>query len=148
MSVAIIGAGMTGLLAAKACMDKGIVPTILSANKPNPGHGVRYLHDNCGLPLKPIEIETAFVGYGDRFMRWDKTDQKAMADLYAFKTGASQTNNSIHRSVKTVTAYDWMDAWGMLQGLRIIEDEVLPSDVRGLSREFDLVINTAPLNKI
>ena len=28
MSVAIIGAGMTGLLAAKACMDKGIVPTI------------------------------------------------------------------------------------------------------------------------
>ena len=54
MSVAIIGAGMTGLLAAKACMDKGIMPTILSATKPNPGHGVRYLHDNCGLPLKPM----------------------------------------------------------------------------------------------
>lgn len=148
MSVAIIGAGMTGLLAAKACMDKGIMPTILSATKPNPGHGVRYLHDNCGLPLKPIEIETAFVGYGDKFMRWNKADQRAMAELYAIKTGASQTNNSIHRSVKTVTAYNWMDAWNMLQGLRIIESEVLPDDMRGLSRKFDLVINTAPLNKI
>ena len=36
----------------------------------------------------------------------------------------------------------------MLQGLRITEYEVQPSDMPGLSRRFDLVINTAPLNKI
>lgn len=148
MSVAIIGAGMTGLLAAKACLDKHITPTIFSATKPNPGYGVRYLHDRCGLPLQPIEIETAFVGVGDRLLRWDHADQRAMAQLYAFKTGASQTNNSIHRSTKTVIAYSWMDAWNMLQGMRISEREILPEDMRILSNKFDLVINTAPLNKI
>lgn len=148
MKVTIIGAGMTGLLAAKACIDCGIMPQVISATKPHPGHGVRYLHDACGLPINPIEIETAFVGYGSQFMRWDNADQRAMAQLYAMKTGASQTNNSIHRSVKTVEAYNWMEAWGLLQGLRITEDNVEPRDMRMLSRGNDLVINTAPLNKV
>ena len=148
MSVAIIGAGMTGLLAAKACLDKGITPTIFSAAKPHPGYGVRYLHDNCGLPLKPIEIETAFVGFGDKFMRWDNADHRVMAELYAIKTGASKTNNSIHRSEKITTAYNWMDAWNMLQGMWIVDLEIKPEDMKTLSKKFDLVISTAPLNKV
>ena len=148
MNVTIIGAGMAGLLAAKACMDCGIVPQVISATKPHPGYGVRYLHDACGLPISSFEIETAFVGYGKWFMRWDNVSQNAMAQLYAQKTGASLTNNSIHRSVKTVKAYNWMEAWNMLQGLRIIDDKVEPQDMKYLSRGNDLVINTAPLNMI
>lgn len=148
MSVAIIGAGMTGLLSAKACLDRGITPTIFSATEPNPGHGVRYLHDRCGLPLKPIEIETAFMGFGGQFLRWNNAVPRAMAELYAMKTGASPTNNSIHRSEKITTAYSWMDAWNMLQGMRIENREILPEDMRRLSDKYDLVVNTAPLNKI
>jgi len=143
--VCIIGAGMAGLLSAKACLDNGIEPSIFSSDGYTSGYGVRYLHDNCGLPIKPIKIETAFVGYGMHFLRWDEADKSAMSTLYAMKTGASARNNSIHRSEKFVEAYDWAEAFNMLHGFRIEKKTIVPSDMAVLQRLFDLVICTAPL---
>lgn len=148
MKVAIIGAGMTGLLAAKAFIDNGIIPKIYTDAEPSPGHGIRYLHDSCGLPVNTVEVETAFVGYGNKFFRWDDVSKTAMAELYSGKTGSSPRNNSVHRSVKTVKAYDWMDAWYLLQGMRVEKHEVVPGEIDVMSKDFDLVVNTAPLFKI
>lgn len=145
MKVAIIGAGMTGLLSAKAFMDNGIIPNIYTDSEPSPGYGIRYLHDSCGLPIKSVEVETAFVGYGKKFLRWEDVSKTAMAQLYSNKTGSSQRNNSVHRSVKTVKAYDWMGAWYMLQGMRTEKHKVTPEEIGEMSKEFDIVVSTAPL---
>ena len=145
MNVAIVGAGMIGHLAAKACFDNGIYPQVFSHDEGKPGFGVRYLHDACGLPLSHIEIETAFYVGPQEILRFKEADLEEMAEEYAKKTGASRTNNSVHRSVEKVKAYDWYDAWGLLQGLHVNKIFVNNGFMKRLSREFDLVVNTAPL---
>lgn len=145
MNVAIVGAGMIGHLAAKACLDNDIYPQVFSRDGGAPGYGVRYLHDACGLRLNPIEIETAFYVGPNDIRRFCDVDLEEMAGLYAKKTGASRTNNSVHRSVEKVKAYNWYDAWDLLQGLRVNKIFVNNSFMKRLSREFDLVVNTAPL---
>lgn len=148
MRVTIIGAGMTALLAAKACYDEGVKPVILSKDQPNPGYGVRYLHAQCGLPMKPIMVKTSFMSYFRRHKSWDDVDVNAMAQLYANKTGSSQTNNSVHRSAKYIKAYDWYEAWSLLQGFQWTQHTVTPQEIPRLSLENDLVICTAPLPRI
>lgn len=139
---------MSGLLAAKACMDMHVDFDMYDKGKPSPGNGVRYLHDSCGLPIKPIFIETAFVGPKNKFFTFGEVDLNAMAEFYHLKTGASEKNNSVHRSKRLVKAYDWYDAWNMLQGIQVRPYEADDERMYALSRRYDVVFLTAPLNKV
>lgn len=150
MDVAIVGSGMAGLLAAKACIDFGIRPDIFSNNK-KPDYstgGVRYLHDDCGLPIRPFTIRTMFLLDHDTLAEYNENEKGKWAALYAKKTGSSAENNSVHRSEAEIQAYRWDLAFDLLQGLPIIQKHVGNSEIRRMSREYDLVVNTAPLPSV
>ncbi len=140
----ILGAGMSGLLAAKACRDMGEDYLILEVDPfPREQLGLHYLHDPCGCPVTGQKVYNIIVG---QQLGYEPFVQ------YAKKMGISE-NNSLKGLPATVDAWHFQDAydylWNMAAGAgKIMLNRVTPELVDLLLEEGRQVFNTVPLHKI
>lgn len=98
----ILGAGIAGLLAAKAIEEAGEEFTMLDQN---PGltnmNGLHYLHDPCGLRLKKLTVYNLVLS--------DTNDPNPPYIQYANKIGVPE-KNSVRETPLTTDAYDMRQA--------------------------------------
>ena len=138
---AIFGAGITGLLAAKAINDSGGSFKIFDKSAPSQDSaGLHYLHRNCGLPLEKATICNVLVG---------AKSGVDPAEIYGRKIfGAEvQPSNSLMRLPAYNTIYDIRAAKDMLleQYGGCVELTNINRDVaKVVCAEFDYVISTIP----
>lgn len=142
--VAIIGAGMVGRLVAHACDDSGISYDMFTEAMPGPGFGVRYLHESCNLPLHHLDIHTYIMDEDGLHDHWEQ-DKARYAERYAKLVGSSPTNNSVHRAAETTFAYDWYDAFAMLEPHNVIFGSISRTHMDALSKVYEYVFSTIPL---
>lgn len=141
MKVAILGAGMTGLLAAKALAEHDIEFTLYDKN-PNEGvsssQGLHYLHDNCNLPLKPQIVHNYIIGC---------KDGEHPHEQYSRKLG-TPLNNSLVELPAFSMVYNFQEAYKIL--LHLMKGNIQRCNfeadmLKYFLEKFDLVISTLPL---
>ena len=147
MKVCILGAGMAGMLAAKACEDARVDYEVLS-DSPQEERGVRYLHDPCGLPIKPSKVETFVIMPNKHVKRINDLDLAIVGEWYGSKTGSSLRNNSLTRSVPVAEVYDWYHAKNLLHGIQVTPCHIRPEDMKYLSSVNNLLVSTVPLKSV
>lgn len=147
MKVCILGAGMAGMLAAKACEDARVDYEVLS-EAPQEERGVRYLHDPCGLPIKPSKVETLVIMPNKHIKRIDDLDLAIVGEWYGSKTCSSLRNNSLTRSVPVAEVYDWYHAKKLLHGIQVTPCHIRPEDMKYLSSVNNLLVSTVPLKSV
>lgn len=147
MKIAVLGSGITGLLAAKACIDCSInnKMAIFDIQRENPRAGLHYLHDNCNLPLKESYIQNIVIGI-------DKDSQLSPDYYYSVKLYDGKTSST---SISTLQAYS--KVYNMLEAYNVLHNSLahlfvncnnLTLNVLNLCKTFDLVISTIPVNNI
>jgi hypothetical protein len=145
MKVAILGAGMSGLLAAKACMDNKVEDfTIFDKNPKQAAEGrfagLHYLHDNCGLPLRREFVRNMVLGF---------TDRLTPSEAYAFKLHLPDGPNSVDKLQAVNVIYNPAKAHELLWewlGHHVVEYSVSGATINDLRRKkFDLTLSTVPL---
>lgn len=142
MRVAILGAGVAGLMSAQALTDLGIdhdlydreIPTIAKAK------GLHYLHDNCGLPLRWITVHNYVIGVEEGAIP---------SEQYSRKVGNSKNNSLVNLPAFNI-GYDFRQAFNLLveaHSSKVIEKDVDKSFVDKVLDEgiYDYVISTIPL---
>lgn len=143
--IAILGAGISGLLAARALEvigfnDFKIFDRDVDAHRMK---GVHYLHDGCGLGLLPVTLYNVVMC----------NDQLSIpADLYAYKIFGDNPppTNSMQKLKVYESIYDMRDAHAMLfdhYANKIFERSIDRKELENLSKEYDYVISTLPSNK-
>ena len=157
MNVAIIGAGPAGLLAAWGAATSGAEVRIFDPNPaPLPDRilGLQYLHELCGLPVE--EVRKLELWYqiipnnpeGGAFIR------PQLRRAYNFKLGRplEEVNSTSHITAGPGHVYSLKDAYTFLHHqfrYDILTRAVTWDEINGeLSKDFDIVINTAPLDKL
>jgi len=147
MKVAVLGAGPAGLLASWAVIDAGHELTTFEKSPRKPDGltaGVYYLHSDCNLPLRRREVDV--IGSGG-------TTEEERRENYRRKVYGEQTVPvSIPGHRQTDIAYDGMQAlalcWDVVHPFIVHEKLRHWIDVVGLSKNYDLVVNTVPLNAL
>ena len=141
MRVAVLGAGMAGLLAGKALTDNGVDFDIFDKN-PREGasgnHGLHYLHDNCGLPLQPRIVSNYIMGC---------EDGRLPHEQYSEKLGTPLNNSLVDLPAYSVV-YNFQEAYGILfqmMGSKVQHLEIVPGMLRSLLERYDYVVSTVPL---
>ena len=148
MRTVILGAGMSGLVAAKALYDMGETDFCIydkCVANVSQQKGLHYLHGNCNLPLEPHRLENlvfkpldmeveANVQYSRKVWGNDKVLNNSLVDL------PSQTN-----------VYDFRKAFDILQhkfGICVGKATVDRGFVRACQHEFDFIICTIPMQVV
>lgn len=141
MRVAILGAGMAGMLAAKALQESGISCLLFDKN-PQQGAsnnvGVHYLHDPCGLELEPKIIRNYLIGCEDGCLPHEQYSEKLGTPL----------NNSLVDLPSYQVAYSFQEAHRLLRKRfedKVIKLDIKPSTLFRLMKDCDKVISTIPL---
>jgi len=148
MNVAILGSGMSGLIAAKALVDEGVntfnIYDRCVANV-SQQKGLHYLHGNCNIPLDPHRLENLVV---------KPPDMAVEANVqYSQKVWGNDKvlNNSLVDLPAETTVYDFREAFGILMTQfehKIRKVNVSKDVVRLFQQDYDLVISTIPLQVI
>lgn len=140
--IAILGAGMAGLLAAKALRDCGhreitIYDKSMEAKRLR---GLHYLHDDCGLIMMGHYISNLVVGC---------SPEKPPAAEYAKKIFGGNPPPS--NSVQTLPAYNKiysMDEAHLMLLHRyagyVVQEEISRKNIRELCKKHKFVISTIP----
>jgi hypothetical protein len=145
MIVAILGAGMSGMVAAKALDDMSIGFDIYDKLETNVSQqkGLHYLHGDVGLGLQPHRVKN--------FVTRDVKQQ--MPDYYTYSVkvwGAPIVlNNSMRNLPEDTIVYNFGEAYTMLSkkyDARIIKLEYKPGMLSAFQSDYDLVISTLPLS--
>jgi len=146
MSIAIIGSGMAGLLAAKALEDKGIKNFEIYDKSPGKGAsgavGLHYLHNRCGLPLKTERIQNVVIGDS----KWKPPSVAYNDKIWGMMEHPD--SNSLEQLVATNEIYNFGKAYKMLY--EIYSDRIMESEIKGLSgmkrlaNAHDYVLTTIP----
>jgi hypothetical protein len=144
MRVAILGAGMSGMVAMKALDDMGINADIYDKCEPNVSQqkGLHYLHGDINLPLAPFKLKNLVI----------RPDNNVIDDnmLYSMKVWGnnSMLNNSLVSLPDETTVYDFVFAYEWLLDMysgKITKMDIKKSLLCGLKAEYELVISTIPL---
>lgn len=143
IKVGILGAGITGLLAAEALHTLGIDYQIMDREPTKPGGGfagLHYLHDACGMNLGRGVVFNFVAGYNPRIGTLPH-------EQYAEKVGLP-VNNSMERLKTYEVVYDMEGAHQKLlirHGHKIMKMEADSEILDKLVFYFDRVISTIPL---
>lgn len=146
MSVCVIGCGMSGLLAAKAVkdFDPNIYLMILdkSENAISQQKGLHYLHDNCGLELKPYTVKN--------FVNVPTDSVESNNVLYSKKVWGSDNvlNNSLVNLPAKVEIYNFKEAFDILTkqfSKYVVECNFNLGMIKKLQSEYDMIISTIPM---
>lgn len=136
--IAILGAGLSGMLAAKALEDSGfegqydILTKEISCPK-----GYTFLHDNCNMDLDDVLIEVVQIGSKKAYKRKLNYEQKVNA---SWKTGLKKywlhghdACEAMYKIVEKV--YD-----------KIVYTRTDKDKIDFLKKTYDKIISTIPLN--
>lgn len=144
MNVCILGAGMSGMVAAKALDDMGIEFDIFDKCETNVSQqkGLHYLHGDVGLQLIPFRLKNLVIK--------DVFDDRMDNYIYSIKIwGNTQIlNNSMVNLPAETNVYDFRHAYEMLTdyyGERVVKMDIQKSMLTGLQHEYDMIISTIPL---
>lgn len=144
MNVCILGAGMSGMVVAKALDDMDIEFDIYDKCETNVSQqkGLHYLHGDINLPLKPFKLKNLVI----RPTEIDVRDNV----LYSMKVwgNANMLNNSLVDLPEEINVYDFRHAYEILTDYyseRVIKMDIQRSMLSGLQHEYDLIISTIPL---
>jgi hypothetical protein len=141
--VCILGCGPSGLLAALAVEQAGIIPHIISPKKKSVIRGAQYLHKAIpDLTSPDPDGHVKFLKLGSEQVYAHKIYGNALAN-----TSWSQFQHGEVRPLWYLReTYDWL--WDHFEGA--IEDyEVTPDEIDGdLLVQFEYVLSTAPLKAI
>lgn len=140
-TVAILGCGPAGLLAAHAAYEAGESVTIYSKKKPSPIGGAQFLHRAIpGLTSDNPDGLVNFLHVGDPAVYAEKVygDPKAETSWGSYADGHHEIWN-MHQAYQKL--------WRRYEHL-IIEWEVTPEFVKGLLDSFDIVMSAIPLRGI
>jgi hypothetical protein len=147
--ITILGCGISGLLAAKACEDSGKDFQIMSTSIVKPrAIGFQYLHDNCGLDIPKHNLTEQIVPF--------YTSEEIRKYLYSNKVYG---NINVPCSMDKVTGeisckiiYSLDDAISMLwnkYSSKITTAYVNGiEDLQNLSSKCDKLICTVPMNQL
>jgi len=141
MTVAILGAGMSGWMAALA-LERVNKPFVIYAREvPDGPSGSCYLHDACGLPIPQLPITVHFVGHGK--------ETPELAYARKMQTSPWEVRKAWNTWVKPVIhGYCWDHALSLLTAR--YRDRVKPvtitcHDLQGLLDTHEAVVSTIPL---
>ena len=142
LKVAILGSGPSGLMAYWACLNRGVYPQIISDSaKMSIVEGFQYLHEPCGLPLKPNSLLHQIIP--------NNCDLKVASENYSQKVyDDTQMKNNVRCGYQEI--YNLREAINFLYN--IAKDQMLNlritsiADVNSLSTKYDLVFSSIPFN--
>ncbi|HKL23423.1 MAG TPA: hypothetical protein VJ895_01595 [Candidatus Nanoarchaeia archaeon] len=137
--VAVLGSGVSGLLTAKALVDRGFSEkdiTIFTKKKKQPQpRGFMILHDNCRMDLEMTKILMLFFGNKEKYKK---------------KLGY---DNDIECSWNKYTGAETLFGYNMFQAMDIlynrfenlmIQSVIAPDDVPELKNSYNHIISTIP----
>jgi hypothetical protein len=145
MKVAILGAGMSGLVAAKALYDMDITNFNMfdkCVSNVSQQKGLHYLHGNCNLPLEPHRLEN-FV--------FKPIDMKSEENVqYSRKVWGNDKvlNNSLVDLPSETIVYDFRKAFDILRNkfaICVYACNIDREFVKSCQQEYDLTICTIPM---
>ena len=145
MNVAILGSGMSGLIAAKALVDEGIQTFNIydrCVSNVSQQKGLHYLHGNCNIPLDPHRLENLVI---------KPPDMTVEANVqYSQKVWGNDKvlNNSLVNLPAETTVYNFREAFGILMTQfehKIRKVNVDKTVSKLFQQDYDLVISTIPL---
>lgn len=141
--VCIIGAGISGLLAALAADEAGAEVTLFDQLPGKATHvGLHYLHDPCGLDLEPVVVYNIVLT--------NDSDKSEPYLQYAKKLNIPGDN-----SLKDLPLR--VDGWNLQQAYNLLwerfkdrceEHTVEPKQLKSLVKEYNLVVSTIPLQRL
>lgn len=163
MNVVVIGGGMAGMLAAKACEDAlGVIPTLHTDRLPRPVTwadmgGIHVLHNACGLTVAEMPVTNSVVmpQIDDpqllaTLSAWER--KMANASYGAKVYGSRKASTSLMRMPGVIEGFDYVAAFNQLcekyGGLYLTGK---PLDERGLyalSKKYDMVITSVPRHHV
>lgn len=148
MKIAILGAGMSGLVAAQSLFDLGIYDIDIydkCVENVSQQKGLHYLHGNCGLSLEPRRIENLVL----------KPDSMEVEDYvqYSIKVWGEPNvlNNSVRDLPKSTLVYDFKQGYDILIkrfGRYIQKMDITRDFIRTCQLEYDCIISTIPMQVI
>ena len=146
--VAVLGCGISGLMAAWACEEMGIDYAIFDAKPKKPSvFGFMFLHKPCGIPLKASKLRQLIVP--------NDISISQASYLYSKKVYDSEF---VESSLSSVIKNSVLDIYDMSKAINFlwarckdkVEQKVF-ADIGGavdFSKSFDLTFFTLPLNKL
>lgn len=141
--VAVLGCGPSGLLAAHACALRNVPFTILSPYKKSRLGGAQFSHIPIpGIHDPEASVKLQYMVAGDAEAYQKKVYGTQAVDFVSF----SNVEDGL-----TVPAWSLSDMYDQLWTKyqeRIVDYEASPSRILALNESFDLVLSSAPLNRI
>jgi len=141
MIVAILGSGITGLLAAKALCDGGFeknsIDILTKEKQPPKPRGFTILHDNCGMELDMTEVSIKKVGSVEKYKQ-----------KLNYAEGVECSWNRYIED-RRMYGYNMFQALNILH--RIYRDNIhkftiKPSNFKTIKEHYDVIILTIPPN--
>lgn len=144
MRIAVLGAGMSGLVAAKALLDMNYDFNIFDKCESNVSQqvGLHYLHNDLGLELEPHKLQNLIVR--------DSKQADSDARTYSRKIWGNDSvlDNSLRDLLAYTTVYDFREAFELLNIVfkpSVIKLDISPGHIAVLKTKYDLIISTIPL---
>ena len=136
MRIAILGGGMSGLLAAKALQDNGIKDFNIITNNFSEPKGYMYLHNNCGIQLDGKIIKVNQLGEEEAYRKKlgydtsvDSSWKSGLEEYYSYGYDPYQTYECL--------MYCFKD--------KAIFTEISNKDIKRIKEKYNYIISTIPL---
>lgn len=147
MKIAILGGGMSGLVAAQSLYNLNINNIDIfdkCVENVSQQKGLHYLHGNCGLPLEPHVVKNIVFKPHTIIPDYVRYSKKVWGNT-------SVLNNSVKDLQREVVVYDFKQGYNMLMNKfqkYIHKIDITRDFVRECQCEYDYIISTIPMQII
>jgi len=141
--VAVLGGGISGVMAAWACLQHGANPVILANKGLASPEGPVFLHQKCGLPLKEYSMQVVYMGK-------EQFGISRLSELYSSKVYGRPRNVSLGKFTDELAMpiFNASEAIGIVG--RLVDFQHFEAknykDVEKLLDSCDKVISTIPIS--